>query len=387
MRKNPFSEKKWAPMAMAICIGVLFYYLLEHIGVIWSIIVEIGYFVYPVVAGLILAYLINPLMRWVEAKIFKKIRKEKMRDLLSLITSLVIVIAFISLIIGTLVPQLYDSIVTLYGNREGYIAALSEWITEVGGDKVLKNFEGLFSASRNLIEYISKYVTENSEEIASGVAKFGGHIGSWLIGIVFSVYFLAGKNKVNEFGMRIISLIQKNPDRTARTLTHIKKIDSILTRYLAFSIIDGIIVGAINALFMAIVGMQYTGLVSVIVGVTNLVPTFGPVIGALIGLLILILTDPMHALYFLIFTLILQTIDGYILKPKLFGETFGISGLWILIAIIVGGRIFGVIGIVLAIPFVAIGDYLIRNVIMAPHTAKETAPGDMQEHNGGDQGE
>ncbi len=387
MRKNPFSEKKWAPMAMAICIGVLFYYLLEHIGVIWSIIVEIGYFVYPVVAGLILAYLINPLMRWVEAKIFKKIKKEKMRDLLSLITSLVIVIAFISLIIGTLVPQLYDSIVTLYGNREGYIAALSDWITDVGGDKVLKNFEGLFSASRNLIEYISEYVTENSEEIASGVAKLGGHIGSWLIGIVFSVYFLAGKNKVNEFGMRIISLIQKNPDRTTRTLTHIKKIDSILTRYLAFSIIDGIIVGAINALFMAIVGMQYTGLVSVIVGVTNLVPTFGPVIGALIGLLILILTDPMHALYFLIFTLVLQTIDGYILKPKLFGETFGISGLWILIAIIVGGRIFGVIGIVLAIPFVAIGDYLIRNVIMAPHTAKENTPEDMQEHKDEDRGE
>lgn len=374
MRKNPFSEKKWAPMAMAICIGVLFYYLLEHIGVIWSIIVEIGYFIYPVVAGLILAYLINPLMRWVEAKIFKKIKKEKVRALLSLVTALLIVIAFITLIIGTLVPQLYDSIVTLYGNREGYIEALSDWIADVGGDKVLKNFEGLFSASRNFLEYISEYVTENSEEIASGVAKFGGHIGSWLIGIVFSVYFLAGKNKVNEFGAKIIGLIQKNPDKTARTLTHIKKIDSILTRYLAFSIIDGIIVGLINALFMAVVGMQYTGLVSVIVGVTNLVPTFGPVIGALIGLLILILTDPLHALYFLIFTLILQTIDGYILKPKLFGETFGISGLWILIAIIVGGRIFGVIGIVLAIPFVAIGDYLIRNVIMASHTAETPAP-------------
>ena len=374
MRKNPFSEKKWTPMAMAICIGVLFYYLLEHIGVIWSIIVEIGYFIYPVVAGLILAYLINPLMRWVEAKIFKKIKKEKVRDLLSLVTALLIVIAFITLIIGTLVPQLYDSIVTLYGNREGYIEALSDWIADVGGDKVLKNFEGLFSASRNLLEYISEYVTENSEEIASGVAKFGGHIGSWLIGIVFSVYFLAGKNKVNEFGAKIIGLIQKNPDKTARTLIHIKKIDSILTRYLAFSIIDGIIVGLINALFMAVVGMQYTGLVSVIVGVTNLVPTFGPVIGALIGLLILILTDPLHALYFLIFTLILQTIDGYILKPKLFGETFGISGLWILIAIIVGGRIFGVIGIVLAIPFVAIGDYLIRNVIMASHTAETPAP-------------
>ena len=372
MRKNPFSEKKWYPMAMAICIGVLFYYLLEHIGVIWSIIGEIGYFVYPVVAGLIIAYLINPLMRWIEAKILKKIKKEKLRDLLSLVLSLVLVIAFITFIIGTLVPQLYDSIVTLYGHKDEYIDALSEWIAGVGGDKVLKNFEGLFSASRNLIEYISGYITENSDKIASGVAKLGGHIGSWLIGIVFSVYFLAGKNKINDLGVKLISILQKNPDKTSRTLTHIKKIDSILTRYLAFSIIDGIIVGLINALFMAVVGMQYTGLVSVIVGVTNLVPTFGPVIGALIGLLILILTDPMHALYFLIFTLILQTVDGYILKPKLFGETFGISGLWILIAIIVGGRIFGVIGIVLAIPFVAIGDYLIRNVLMVPHTEKTT---------------
>lgn len=372
MKKNPFCEKKWYPMAVAICIGILFYYILDHLGTIWTIIGSIGYFIYPIAAGAIIAYLINPLMRLLESRVFRKIKKQNIRGMVSLVLALLIVIGFLTFIIGTLVPQLYDSIITLYGNKDEYIDALSDWISRMGGDKVLKNFEGFFSASRNLIEYASKYISENSEELAAGAAALGGHIGSWLIGFIFSIYFLAEKEKIAQWGVRLLKSMQKNPEKTEHTLVHIRKIDSIITKYLMFSIIDGIIIGIINAIFMSVFGMEYTGLVSVIVGVTNLIPTFGPIIGAVIGAVILLLTNPMHALYFLIFTLVLQTFDGYILKPKMFGETFGISGLWILIAIIVGGRIFGILGIVLAIPCVAIGDYLIRNVYLAAHNHKAT---------------
>ncbi len=370
MRKNPFSEKKWYPMAVAICIGILFYYILEHLGTIWSIIDNIAYFIYPIAVGAIIAYLINPLMRLLEGKVFKKIKKQKVKSTLSLVLSLIIVLGFLTFIIGTLVPQLYDSIITLYGNKDDYIDALSDWISRMGGDNVLKFFEGFFQTSRNLIEYVSKYISENSEELAEGAAALGGHIGSWLIGFIFSIYFLAEKEKIALWSVSLLKSIQKNPKKTERTLVHIRKIDSIITKYLMFSIIDGIIIGIINAVFMSILGMEYSGLVSVIVGVTNLVPTFGPIIGGVIGAVILLLTNPMHALYFLIFTLVLQTFDGYILKPKMFGDTFGISGLWILIAIIVGGRIFGILGIVLAIPCVAVGDYLIRDVYLSAHSHK-----------------
>ncbi len=164
---------------------------------------------------------------------------------------------------------------------------------------------------------------------------------------------------------------------------HPKKIDAILMRSPIFSIIDSIIIGSLTAIVMLIAGMQYTGLVSVIVGVTNLIPTFGPLIGAGIGGLILLFVNPLHALIFLIFALVLQTFDGWVLKPKLFGDSFGISGLWILISIIVGGRIIGVLGIILAIPAVAIADYLINDVYLPYRKIKNTA--EEQSENGAEE--
>ena len=100
-----------------------------------------------------------------------------------------------------------------------------------------------------------------------------------------------------------------------------------------------------NFIFMSIVGMDYALLISVVVGVTNMAPTFGPIVGAVVGAFILVLVNPWYALWFLIFTVILQTIDGYIIKPKLFGDTLGVSSIWILITLVVGGRMFGVAGI------------------------------------------
>ena len=104
-------------------------------------------------------------------------------------------------------------------------------------------------------------------------------------------------------------------------------------------------------------------LISLVVGVTNLAPTFGPIVGAIIGGFVLVLVNPLHALWFIIFTIILQTIDGYVLKPKLFGGSLGVPGVWILISIIVGSRILGVTGILLAIPFAAIVDFIYHDLI------------------------
>ena len=114
---------------------------------------------------------------------------------------------------------------------------------------------------------------------------------------------------------------------------------------------------------MLIFGLPYVGLVSFVVGLTNLIPTVGPIFGGLIGVFILILDDPWNAIIFLGITLILQVIDGYIVKPKMFGNSLGVSGLWILIGIVVGGKMFGIVGILFAIPVVAILDLLYNDYI------------------------
>ena len=362
MKKNSYRDQRWFPMAVAICIGVLFYFILTHLGSIWHAIGSIAYYFYPLIAGGIIAYLINPLMRLFENKVFRSIGQPKLRRILALILSELLVLVLIVLIIGMLVPQLYDSIVRLFANKDTYIAALSVWLDKIGAGSVMQNFEGLFSTSQDFLDTLSKFISENGSDITSGISKLGGNIASWAIGFIFSIYFLADKETVSAFGKRLLGHLIRDKVKYDRTMVHLQKIDFIMTRYLICSIIDGIIIGIITGIFMAAMGMQYVGLIAVIVGVTNLVPTFGPLIGEVVGTLILLMVNPAHALYFLIFVLLLQTVDGYILKPKLYGETLGVSGLLILIAIIIGGRIFGVWGILLAIPFAAICDYLSKNV-------------------------
>ena len=147
-------------------------------------------------------------------------------------------------------------------------------------------------------------------------------------------------------------------------INFVARCNSILVRYIVFTLLDGVIVGGATACFMALCRMQYVGLIAVVCGVTNLIPSFGPVIGAVIGGFILLLVNPWHALMFLGFTLILQTLDGYVIKPKLFGDSLGVSGLLILISIVLFGNIFGVVGILLAIPLAAIIDFTYEEGIL-----------------------
>ena len=186
---------------------------------------------------------------------------------------------------------------------------------------------------------------------------------NWIVAFILSVYLLAGKERIKTGSTRLMKAVMAKPKYDA-LIYFLKHCDAVLNRYIVFTVIDALIVGTVNAIFMMMTGMQYVALVSFVVAITNLAPTFGPIVGGVIGGFILLMVDPKSALVFLIFTLILQLCDGYFIKPKLFGSTLGVPGLLILIAIIVGGRIFGIIGILLAIPFAAICDHFYRENLL-----------------------
>jgi predicted PurR-regulated permease PerM len=143
----------------------------------------------------------------------------------------------------------------------------------------------------------------------------------------------------------------------------LKHCDQIMTNYVGYTLLDALIVGIANAAFMLVCGIPYVGLISVIVAVTNLLPTFGPVIGAIVGGLLLLLHNPVQALYFLGFTIVLQTLDGYVIKPKLFSGSLGVPSILVLVSVVVGGELFGVTGIILAIPFAAIIAYIYNDIL------------------------
>ena len=356
-------KKRWFANALAGCITVAFYLILSNINLIWNTVTQlIGYFS-TVIGGIVIAYLMNPLAEFYKQKAFKNVKSESAQWTFSIVCSVVTVVVFVAVLMSMLIPQLFESIITFVGNLDSYAKALQTFLhTSI---KNYEKFENLIVSSENIINTVVDYIADNSSNIINFSTNAGKSVVTWVIAFILSVYMLAAKHRIQN-GAKQCMEATLSEEHYSSTMSFFERCNFILNRYIVFSLIDGLIVGSVNAVFMLIFGMQYVGLVSVVVGVTNLVPTFGPIIGGVIGGFILLMVKPVHALMFIIFIILLQTIDGYVIKPKLFGNTLGISGLLILLFILVGGRIWGIVGILLAIPLAAITDY-IYNEIFIPY--------------------
>ena len=363
-------EKPWYNQAVSLCIAVILYVVLTHWGGFWQAVRTFFRYFSPVILGAIIAYIVNPLSGLYARILFGRMKKEKVRAFLSNLLAFLTVILFLVFLLLMLVPQLFESVATFAGNLDGYVASLRGMLDALGVSSSALGLDRFIDSSEALIETVTDFVKENLSTILSTSVGVGKGAVQFFIAFLLSIYLLADKARLKAGGQRFLTaaLGGAKYEKLAKVL---RRSHSILNRYIVFNLLDCLIVGGANAIFMAIVGMPYVGLVSFVVAVANLIPTFGPVIGALIGGFVLLMVNPWHALAFLIFTFILQTVDGYILKPKLFGDSLGVSGLWILVGVIVGGRAFGVIGILLAIPGVAILDFLYREYFLPWLEARE----------------
>ena len=319
----------------------------------------------PIFYGGVIAYLVNPLATWLQKNVFKKLRSENLKWTLSVFLGMILVLLFLSALLFMLVPQLIESTMLLVSNMDSYIIRLNSLIEglNIGALDIGSQVEEMMGAPEDLLKTASQFLSTSLRRILSASANIGRTIFNLLIASILSIYLLLAKDSIKTGSKRLMRSLMSNKWYEI-VLNFMTRCNNILVRYIVFSLLDGAIVGGANAVFMAICGMQYVGLVSVVCGVTNLIPSFGPVIGAVIGGFILLLVNPWHALLFLGFTAVLQTLDGYVIKPKLFGDSLGVSGLLILISIVLFGNIFGVVGILLAIPLAAIIDFTYEEGIL-----------------------
>ena len=358
MKKNGFRNQKWYNNAVAILIGVVGYVTLTNLGTISGTLQVIGSYFMPVIYGCAIAYMVNPLATMLQRNIFSGIRNESVKWGLSIFLGMFMVILLLACLLFMLIPQLIDSVVLLIGNMDTYVATMDKMIRSLNipGLDIESQLEGLATSSEDLIKTATQFLSTSLRSIVSASRGVGRNLVNLFLALILSFYLLGSKESIKAGSKRLMKAAL--PDRLYETIrTFLNRCNNILVRYIVFSILDAIIVGGVNALFMAITGMQDIGLISAVVGITNLIPSFGPVIGGAIGCFILLLVNPWHALAFLIFTLVLQTVDGYLIKPKLFGNSLGVSGLLILVSIVVFGNILGILGILLAIPLAAIIDF------------------------------
>lgn len=361
-----FKDNKWIPYAVAGCVIVLFYLLVSHIHYLFIGIGSFIGFISPVIIGLIMAYILDPLVKVFEYNVFSNMgNRARVRRLLSVWVTIILVLLTLVIFMFALVPQLVKSLGTFFSNFDTYASSLQVFLNTISLDAAensvdISHFTKILDTA---IENLSEYIQKNLGHIVNTSINAGMSVINTVISFILAIYILCDKERLLAAWKRLLQGALS--DRTySEVATFWNRCNQILIRYIAGDVLDGVIVGIVNFIFMSIVGMDYAALISVIVGITNLAPTFGPLAGAVLGGFFLIFVNPWDALWFIIFTVVLQTLDGYIIKPKLFGNTLGVSSLWILISIIVLGRMFGIPGILLAIPFSAISDIIYKEIVL-----------------------
>jgi len=356
---------KWKAFAIAGCICVFAYVVLSNLGVIFTKIGGFLNYFQSIFFGIIISYIVNPLANLIDKGATKLIKKDKARWSFSVLVTMILVLVLFIVFLMAVIPTLFENVDSLLSNMDKYLADLEEKASAIS-----PNFKGLVSSAYTYltkktgsINKISDLLSSNLGNLVESLSSVGTIVVNWLIAYVISIYILLAKEDICEFFRKLTTLVL-SPMNYCQVTHFIKKFNLIFTKYIICELLDAVIVGGANFVFMICMRMPDALFISIIVGITNLAPTFGPIIGGAFGAFILVLIKPEAVLPFLLFTVFIQTIDGYVIKPKFFGGALNVPGVLILSAIIVFGKMMGIVGMLIAIPIAAILSYLYTEIFI-----------------------
>lgn len=348
-------------LTAAACAILVFYDTFFQNGVLLVFMERLFKILTPVLYGLAMAYLLTPIVDAFD-RVFRDrlgIKRAGLVRCLSILVTWVIALGLVYLLFSILVPELAASISLLFSNFESYYRTIYSWATQLVEDNPYVS-ERLLTLVRNYYNELVNWVTNTlipGAQVAI-VAVTGGVVSvlvfakDLLVGVVVSVYFLARKETFGKHSRKLLYSAVSVP-HYERTLRAAREADRIFSGFVRGKLLDSLIIGVLCFLVCSILKFPYTPIISVFVGVTNVIPIFGPFLGAIPSAFLILLVDPRQCLYFVIFIIALQQFDGNILGPKILGETVGISSFWIIVAILVGGGFGGVLGMFLGVPVFA----------------------------------
>ena len=332
----------------------------------------------PILYGAMIAYLLAPVVDFLERHLLpapvKKARSEGRfcsvgARACSLTMTWLMIFVMAYLLLSVLLPQLYKSIGQLIDNLETYYNTINNWLNSL----LVKNPDVESWASsqvdvyyKDLLTWLSDKVLPQAQQVMTAVS--GGIVNALIfaknliVGIIVSTYLLATKELTAAHFRKLTCAIFREKD-THWIFRGIRRADGIFSGFLRGKLLDSLIIGVLCFIFSNIFHFPYAPLISVIIGVTNIIPFFGPFLGAIPSLFLILLVEPVKALYFLIFVIALQQLDGNVIGPKILGDKTGLSSLWVIVAILVGGSFFGVPGMFFGVPVFACAYTLIRFLV------------------------
>lgn len=313
----------------------------------------------PFIVGGIIAYLLNPAVNFFEKKVFKSKKLRKSSKTLSLVTVYAISLAILTVIFNMLIPLLVKSVTDIINKIPQYyeklqLLKISEWSNSFFGKIIV---DGIVSAESSVKNFLnSANITAFNPavaEILGGVISATGTVFDVVFGVIISIYFILEKDNLLN-GIKRICLALFKDETTDRISRHTKEAHGIFSKFIVGKTIDSLIIGIICFFGLKILNVNNAALFAVIVGVTNMIPYFGPFIGGIPVVLLVLFESPLKALWTGIFIFALQQFDGMILGPKILGDSIDLSPFWIIFAILIGGGLFGVMGMFLGAPALAV---------------------------------
>ena len=351
-----------------ILIGCVIFRFITQCSNTSKLISQLWEILFPFFMGFLIAYILNPVVAFFQRNVSIKLLKKKSANAqrgLAILISYLVMVGFIIVCLRFIIPQLYDSIRELslmipdiYKSIMSIFEHYRENSTDMFPGQIAdmietKTLPKLFELTNNLLTNIVPMLYEASMSFAKGLFNL-------FIAFIVSIYMTIDKFILKNAGKRLVLAIF-NENFSYRVLRTLKDCHNIFSGFIIGKSIDSLIIGLLAFVAMTILKLPYTVLISVIIGVTNMIPYFGPIIGAVPGAFILFIVSPTKCLIFIIMVFVLQQFDGLILGPKILGESTGVRPLLILFSITVGGAYFGPLGMFLGVPFFATVQFLIGN--------------------------
>ncbi len=355
-----------------IAVGLLLFFLLFRLPELSRYLAVVVGILTPFLYGAVIAYVLSPLCNRLEALLAKVpplAEKKGLRSAAAILLSLVLAILVIWALVMLVIPQVWESIVAIANAIPGQLANANRWLHKVLEDQpqLQTLWDSVYSTAVNkfnewmqtgLMPTVNTLITQ----ITTQLAAFFSVLKNLFLGILISIYFLASR-KLFAVQAKMV-LYGVFPRRAAALIEdEVHYADKMFNGFLLGKLVDSAIIGVICFAFTSLMGFESAALISVVVGVTNIIPFFGPFIGAIPSALLLLLENPMHCLYFLIFIVILQQVDGNLIGPKILGNTTGLSSFWVLFSILLFGGLWGILGMIVGVPLFAVIYDIARRLI------------------------
>lgn len=365
MSVKHFWDKKPETMLEWVCLifaSIAFYLILNNLGYFMGGFYELLRILSPFAGGVVIAFVLNPMAMW-----FHKVLLKNQPGLrwVALLLSYVVAVLLLASLAWLVIPQIISSIAILFNSLPGYFEGLQNTLLYLQDTYGLKtdSIMLMLDDSETMMKELYSVATSAMPQIVSTVGNVASNFVAVFTAVASSIYMLAGKDKlIHQLKTLTRAFLPESVANNTLRVCHYA--NENFTGFFVGKIIDSAIIGVLTFVLMSLLRLDFALLVSVFVGITNIIPVFGPFIGAIPSIFILLLVDPVQALIFAVLILFIQQLDGNFIGPKILGQSIGISSLWVLFSIVVGGDLFGLVGMVVGVPLFATLYGLLHEIVV-----------------------